>query len=433
MSIAPPTTSLTSPLSATTPAPPTVSFPEPDIAAGSPVASPVTNPVGSPATAPVAHPAGAVYGLLGPTGAGKSTVLKLLLGAVRPTSGSISALGHQVTPHHGLPPGTIGSRIEGPSYYPSLTGRENLAMMASHLGLPSRRVEHALAAAGLTGQENLRVRRYAAEMKQRLALAMALPTDPPLMLLDEPTKGLGPAAAEQIRQIIVTLARQEGRTIIVSSQVLSEIEQIADTVGIISAGGLRYQGPLSGLDSDGVIEMTVSAPTAVSTLLTFLGIAHEVRRGRCAPPGTGRTARLPTGGTGQPLPFCAPCRPCPATCSTGPIRPTSRPRASPGMPSGLIPRCCSPCGLPLALGGFAAQLAADEGQPSGGDRDRGQAAPWAAGRGRHHRDPRPDHCDHRARRRLRSDGPGRLPAAVRCRGTGDVGHSDLRHLAGVSS
>lgn len=238
-------------------------------------------------------PAGGVYGLLGPTGAGKSTTLKLLLGVARPTSGSISALGHQVTPHHGLPPGTIGSLIEGPSYYPSLTGRENLAMMASYLGLPSGRVEHALAAAGLTGQENLRVRRYAAEMKQRLALAMALLTDPPLMLLDEPTKGLGPAAAQQIRQMIVTLARQEGRTIIVSSQVLSEIEQIADTVGIISAGRLRYQGPLSGLDSDGVIEMTVSAPTAVSTLLTSLGIAHEVRRGAV------RTAMMPDEDVGR--------------------------------------------------------------------------------------------------------------------------------------
>nr|WP_243858991.1 ABC transporter ATP-binding protein [Actinomyces sp. ZJ308] len=238
-------------------------------------------------------PAGGVYGLLGPTGAGKSTVLKLLLGLAHPTSGSISALGHQVTAHRRLPPGAVGSLIEGPSYYPTLTGRENLAMMAAYLGLPSSRVDHALAAAGLDGQENMRVRRYATEMKQRLALAMALLTDPPLMLLDEPTNGLDQTAAQQIRRIIVTLAHQEGRTIIVSSQLLSEIEQIADTVGILSAGGLHYQGPLSGLDSDGVIEMTVSAPTAVSTLLTSLGIAHEVRRGAV------RTAMMPDDAVGR--------------------------------------------------------------------------------------------------------------------------------------
>jgi len=234
-------------------------------------------------------PAGGVYGLLGPNGAGKSTTLKLLLGLIHPTSGRISIL----EPRHSPPPGAIGSLIEGPSYYPSLTGRENLAMMASYLGLPNSRVTHALNTVHLGGHENTRVRRYSTGMKRRLGLAMALLTDPPLMLLDEPTNGLDPVSAAEIRQIIAALAHQEGMTMIISTHVLPEIEQLADTVGILCAGHLRYQGPLSGLDSDGVIELAVSAPTAVSTLLTSLGVVHEVRGGIV------RTAIMPDADIGR--------------------------------------------------------------------------------------------------------------------------------------
>jgi ABC transporter related protein len=234
-------------------------------------------------------PAGGVYGLLGPNGAGKSTTLKLLLGLIHPTSGRISIL----EPRHSPPPGAIGSLIEGPSYYPSLTGRENLAMMASYLGLPNSRVTHALNTVHLGGHENTRVRRYSTGMKRCLGLAMALLTDPPLMLLDEPTNGLDPVSAAEIRQIIAALAHQEGMTMIISTHVLPEIEQLADTVGILCAGHLRYQGPLSGLDSDGVIELAVSAPTAVSTLLTSLGVVHEVRGGIV------RTAIMPDADIGR--------------------------------------------------------------------------------------------------------------------------------------
>ena len=219
---------------------------------------------------------GEIVGLLGPNGAGKSTTMKLLLGLARPTSGHISVLGRAVSSRRPLPPGAIGSLIEGPSYYPTLTGRENLVMVASYLGLSSNRIEHALATVDLDGQEGRQVRHYSTSLKQRLGLAMALLADSPLLLLDEPTKGLDPVDVAEIRQLIMTLSRQEGVTIMVSSPTLSEIEQLADTVGIICAGRLRYQGTLSGLHDDGVIEMTVSAPTAVSTLLTSLGVPHEV-------------------------------------------------------------------------------------------------------------------------------------------------------------
>ena len=121
-------------------------------------------------------------------------------------------------------------------------------------------------------------------MKQRLGLAMALLADPPLMLLDEPTNGLDPAGVAEIRQLIMALARQEGMTVLVSSHILSEIEQMADIVGIICAGRLRYQGPLSGLQDDGVIDVTVSDPAGAAALLDEQRIAHQVR---------GRTVRIP--------------------------------------------------------------------------------------------------------------------------------------------
>ena len=157
-------------------------------------------------------------------------------------------------------------------------------MVASYLGLASNRVQHALATVNLVGQENKQVKHYSMGMKQRLGLAMALLSNPALMLLDEPTNGLDPAGVAEIRQLIVTLARQEGVTIIVSSHILSEIEQMADTVGIICAGRLRYQGTLAGLRDEGVIELLVSSPTAVAALLTSLGVTHEVRDGAVRTP-----------------------------------------------------------------------------------------------------------------------------------------------------
>ena len=229
-------------------------------------------------------PAGGIYGFLGPNGAGKSTTMKLLLGLTSPTSGRMSILGRPVGPRTPLPPGTIGSLIEGPSYYPSLTGRENLAMVASYLRLPDSRVDHALATVDLAGQDRKLVKQYSLGMKQRLGLAMALLADPPLMLLDEPTNGLDPAGVAEIRELIVALARQEGVTVIVSSHILSEIEQMADTVGIICAGSLRYQGPLSGLQDAGVIDFTVSDPAGAAALFSEHRITHQVR---------GRTVRTP--------------------------------------------------------------------------------------------------------------------------------------------
>ncbi|WP_147680742.1 ABC transporter ATP-binding protein [Actinomyces ruminicola] len=229
-------------------------------------------------------PRGGVYGFLGPNGAGKSTTMKLLLGLTRPSSGSMQVLGRAVDVRSPLPAGTIGSLIEGPSFYPRLTGPENLAMVADYLGLPRGRVRHALSTVSLTGQDKKLVKDYSLGMKQRLGLAMALLAEPPLMLLDEPTNGLDPAGVAEIRELIVELARHAGTTIIVSSHILSEIEQMADVVGIICAGRLRYQGPLSGLRDAGVIDFTVSDPAGAAALLSAQHIRHELH---------GRTVRTP--------------------------------------------------------------------------------------------------------------------------------------------
>lgn len=229
-------------------------------------------------------PRGGVYGFLGPNGAGKSTTMKLLLGLTRPSSGSMQVLGHPIGARSPLPAGAIGSLIEGPSFYPRLTGPENLAMVADYLGLPRDRVQHALSTVSLTGHDKKLVKDYSLGMKQRLGLAMALLAQPPLMLLDEPTNGLDPAGVAEIRQLIVDLARQAGTTIIVSSHILSEIEQMADVVGIICAGRLRYQGPLSGLQDAGVIDFTVSDPAGTAALFSEEHIRHELR---------GRTVRTP--------------------------------------------------------------------------------------------------------------------------------------------
>lgn len=162
--------------------------------------------------------------------------------------------------------------IEGPSYYPGLSGRRNLAMIADYLGLPAGAVDDALATVGLRGQADKLARHYSLGMKQRLGLAMALLSRPPLMLLDEPTNGLDPEGVVEIRELIVRLARERGTTVVVSSHILSEIERMADSIGIISAGRLRYQGPLAGLQDEDVVELGVERPDVAVAVLRELGV-----------------------------------------------------------------------------------------------------------------------------------------------------------------
>ena len=193
-------------------------------------------------------PEGAIYGFLGPNGAGKSTTLKMILGLVRPTAGSISVFGKEVNGHNRLDMlKQVGSLIESPSYYGHLTGEENLKVVQTLQGVPEKDVYEVLEIVRLEGQRNKKVAHYSLGMKQRLGLAAALLGFPRLLILDEPTNGLDPAGIQEMRELICSLPARFGMTVLVSSHLLSEIDQMADHVGIIREGELVFQDTLETL------------------------------------------------------------------------------------------------------------------------------------------------------------------------------------------
>jgi ABC-type multidrug transport system ATPase subunit len=187
---------------------------------------------------------GEVYGFLGPNGAGKTTTLRMMLGLVRPTSGSVAVLG-------GLPGSPdviarVGSLVEGPGFYPYLSGRDNLHVLARYRALPGSAVEESLARVGLSDRGDDRFRGYSLGMKQRLGVAAALLGEPELIVLDEPTNGLDPAGMADMRELIVSLARG-GQTVLLSSHLLAEVQEICDRVGVISDGRLLRESTVAEL------------------------------------------------------------------------------------------------------------------------------------------------------------------------------------------
>ena len=193
-------------------------------------------------------PEGSVYGFLGPNGAGKSTTLKMILGLVRPTAGDIRVLGKKMDSKNRLAVlRQVGSLIESPSYYGHLTGEENLRIVQTLRGVPEKNIREVLQIVRLDGQRGKRVAHYSLGMKQRLGLAAALLGYPKLLILDEPTNGLDPAGIQEMRELICSLPERFGMTVVVSSHLLSEIDQMADTVGIIREGELVFQDTLAAL------------------------------------------------------------------------------------------------------------------------------------------------------------------------------------------
>ena len=193
-------------------------------------------------------PEGAVYGFLGPNGAGKSTTLKMVLGLARPTAGEITVFGKHVNPRNRIAIlKQVGSLIESPSYYGHLTGEENLRIVQTLRGAPERDIKEVLSIVRLDGQKGKQVAHYSLGMKQRLGLAAALLGFPKLLILDEPTNGLDPAGIQEMRELICSLPGQFGMTVLVSSHLLSEIDQMADHVGIIREGELVFQDTLAAL------------------------------------------------------------------------------------------------------------------------------------------------------------------------------------------
>ena len=193
-------------------------------------------------------PEGVVYGFLGPNGAGKSTTLKMILGLARPTSGNISIFGRKIDDRNRIAIlRNIGSLVESPGYYGHLTGEENLRIFQTLRELPETEIDRVLHIVRLENQKKKKVSQYSLGMKQRLGLACALLGTPKLLILDEPTNGLDPAGIQEMRELIKSLPHQYGMTVVVSSHLLVEIDQIASHLGIISKGELVFQGELTAL------------------------------------------------------------------------------------------------------------------------------------------------------------------------------------------
>jgi ABC-type multidrug transport system ATPase subunit len=187
---------------------------------------------------------GEVYGFVGPNGAGKTTTLRMLVGLVRPTAGSCEVLGRAPGSPDAL--GCIGSLIETPAFYPYLSGRDNLRVLARLGGIDSSRIDPAIEEVELTKRAGDRFKKYSMGMKQRLGVAAALLKDPELLILDEPTNGLDPAGMAEMRQLIRQLG-QGKRTVLLSSHLMGELEQICDRVGVVKEGRLITEGPLEEL------------------------------------------------------------------------------------------------------------------------------------------------------------------------------------------
>ena len=194
-------------------------------------------------------PKGTVYGFLGPNGAGKSTTMKMFLGITKPTSGLFVIDGRKYPENRGEILKEVGSFIEAPAFYGNLTGEENLEIVRRILGLPKSSVSEALELVGLTQYRKRLARKYSLGMKQRLGLASALIGKPPILILDEPTNGLDPVGIHEIRSLIRSLPQQFACTVLVSSHLLSEIELMADNIGILNHGRLLFEGTLDTLKS----------------------------------------------------------------------------------------------------------------------------------------------------------------------------------------
>lgn len=197
-------------------------------------------------------PKSCVYGFLGPNGAGKTTTLKMILGLIKKDAGEIKMFGEDVSAKNLLSLlHKTGSLIENPGGYPHLSGLENMQIIAKLKGVNESEIEKALKTVRLYEQKDKKLGAYSLGMKQRLGIAMALLGDPKFLILDEPSNGLDPAGIMEIRNLITSLPKERDITVLISSHLLNEIEQMADYVGIIHKGQMLYQGKLSELESTG--------------------------------------------------------------------------------------------------------------------------------------------------------------------------------------
>ena len=197
-------------------------------------------------------PEGSVYGFIGPNGAGKTTTMKMILGLCKPTAGKVIVLGQEMNEQNRL---TLlrktGSLIESPSCYGHLTARENLEIVAELKGVEKKDIDRVLDIVHLKKERTRRVRQFSLGMRQRLGIAQALLGEPKALVLDEPTNGLDPAGIQEMREMIASLPKQTGATVLISSHLLGELEQFIDHVGVIGRGRLLFQGTLDALRQRG--------------------------------------------------------------------------------------------------------------------------------------------------------------------------------------
>ena len=224
-------------------------------------------------------PQGCVYGFIGPNGAGKSTTMKMLLGLIHPTAGRVRLLGQELTEKSRL---TLlrqtGSLIESPAGYLHLTAQENLEIVADLKGVPHKDIGRVLDIVHLTQDRNRRVGQYSLGMKQRLGIAMALLGSPKLLILDEPTNGLDPAGIQEMRALIRNMPAATGATVLISSHLLGEMEQMVEQVGIIDHGHILFEGPLTELQrhSRGNVTLRLLDPAKAAPILRANGLtAHS--------------------------------------------------------------------------------------------------------------------------------------------------------------
>jgi ABC-2 type transport system ATP-binding protein len=216
---------------------------------------------------------GSVYAFLGPNGAGKSTTIRMLLGLLKPDAGDIELFGQSLKGHRSAILARTGSLVETPSLYPHLTARENLEIVRRILGAPRSEIDRVVSLVGLENRSTHLVKTYSLGMKQRLGLAQALLGGRELLLLDEPMNGLDPAGMTEMRSLIRELPDRHGVTVLLSSHLLSEVEQVATHVGMLSQGELVFQGPALDLGRlrKKRLSIMVTRPDEARALLTTRG------------------------------------------------------------------------------------------------------------------------------------------------------------------
>jgi ABC-2 type transport system ATP-binding protein len=216
---------------------------------------------------------GEVYGFLGPNGAGKTTTLRMLLGLIRPSSGDALVLGAAPGAPEGL--ARLGALVETPAFYPFLSGKDNLRVLARHGGIPERRIEAVLAEVALTARADDRFGTYSLGMKQRLGVAAALLKDPELLILDEPTNGMDAAGMAEMRLFIRSLG-ESGRTVLLCSHLMGEVEQVCDRVGVIRGGSLVGEGTLDELRGRAGLRVRAEPVALAERVLAALAPVEEV-------------------------------------------------------------------------------------------------------------------------------------------------------------